>query len=254
MIKHYLNFTKNGIYSGDMGVISCSLSSGMYEDNLGANRNIIETQNSNTDRRYFKRISLDPIEFELNLALEDGMDESQIDYICSWLINDYYEELYFEDEVDKIYYCLPTSQPKITHNGMNQGYITIQYRCFDGYLYSQEIPETFDLSANPVAGTTITLNNDGHVEVSPLVTITMNESNVTILNLTTNESTEFTNLLVGEIITLDNENEEITTNQTAINRYANHNDVFMRILPSSTQFKVTGKCTLTFTYRTKRKF
>jgi hypothetical protein len=82
----------------------------------------------------------------------------------------------------------------------------------------------------------------------------MNDTSVKIINLTTNESTEFNNLLVGEIITLDNKNEEISTSLTAVNRYDNHNDVFMRILPSSTQFKVTGKCTLSFKYRTKRKF
>jgi phage-related protein len=254
MYKQYLNFTKNGIYSEDMGVISCSLSSGMYEESLGANRNIVEQQNSFTDRRYFKRVSLDPIEFEMTIALMDDTDESQIDYICEWLLNDYYEELYFEDEVDKIYYCIPTSQPTITHNGMNQGYITIHMRCFDGYLYSQEITKTFDLSTNPTEGTTITLLNDGHVEVSPLVTITMNDTSVKIINQTTNESTEFSQLLSGEIITLDNENEEIATNQVGMYRFENHNDVFIRILPSSTQFKVTGKCTLTFKYRTKRKF
>jgi phage-related protein len=254
MFKHYTNFTKNGIYSGDMGVISCSLSSGMFEESLGGNRNIIEQQNSITDRRYFKRIALDPIEFDLNLALEDWVDEFQIDSICQWLLNDYYEELYFEDEMDKIYYCMPTSQPMITHNGINQGYITIHMRCFDGYLYSQEIIKTFDLSANPTDGTTINVINDGHVETYPLVTITMNDTSVKIINLTTNESTEFNNLLVGEIITLDNKNEEISTSLSAVNRYDNHNDVFMRILPSSTQFKVTGKCTLSFKYRTKRKF
>jgi phage-related protein len=237
-----------------MGVTHVSVSSGLYEDDIGANRSIVEQQNSQTDRRYFKRISLDPNEFELNLLLDDDVTENQIESIFSWLLNDYYEELFFENEIDKIYYCMPISKPKIMHNGMNEGYISIQMRCFDGYLYSREMTKTFDLSANPSSGTTITLPNDGHVEVYPLLSIALNDTALTILNLTTNESTELTNVMSGETITLDNENEEITSSLAGVYRFDNHNDVFVRILTPSNQFKVTGKCTLTFTYRTKRKF
>lgn len=254
MYKQYLNFTKNGIYSGDMGITHVSLSGGLFDEAIGGNRTIVEQQNSLTDRRFFRRISTDPIEFDMALYLEDEMDDVQIDSVIEWLLNDYYEELYFEDEVDKIYYCLPISQPRIVHNGLNQGYITIQMRCYDEYLYSQEITKVFDLFNNSIEGSTITLYNYGHVEVKPLVTIEMNDTSVKIINLTTNESTEFNNLLVGETITLDNENEEISTDQSAIYRFDNHNDLFIRILTQSNQFKVIGKCKLTFKYRTKRKF
>jgi phage-related protein len=242
------------MYSGDMGVISCSLSSGLYEDDIGANRNIIEQTNNQTDRRYFNRIQRDPYEFELNLLLEEGRTDEQIQSIFKWLLNDYYEELYFEDEVDRVYYCLPISQPKLFHNGLNQGYITIQMRCYDSYLYSREITSVFELSSNPVEGSTITLSNDGHTDILPFITILAKESTIKLQNLVTNEVTQFTGLNVGETITLDNENEEITTNVVGEYRFSNHNDVFVRILPSGNQFKVNGKCVLTFKYRYRSKY
>lgn len=237
-----------------MGVTNVSLSSSLFEDTIGANRNIIELVNNQTDRRYFKRISRDPIQFDMTLLLNDGTTSDQINSILLWLINEYYEELYFESEVDRVYYCMPITQPKISHNGLNQGYITITMRCFDGYIYSRPITQTIDLSSNTSSGTTITLTNDGNVDVYPLMTINVKDTAITILNLTTNESTELTGLSNGENITLDNENEEVTTDIPGVYRFNNSNDVFVRILSPSNQFKVTGKCVLTITYRNKRKF
>lgn len=254
MLKHYTSFTYNGINSLDMDITHVSTDSGLYQESLGGNRTIKETQNSTSDRRYFNRIGLDPIDFDLIIMFNEPVTIEQQDFICAWLIQDYYQELYFEDELDKIYYCMVNGRPTINHNGLGEGYITFPMRCFDGYLYSREIIQTFDLTANTSSGTNITLYNDGHVEVYPLVTIALQDTSVTLLNLTTNESTQFTNVLSGETLTLDNENEEISTSIAGMYRYANHNDVFMRILPPSTQFTVTGKCTLTFDYRNKRKF
>lgn len=254
MIKHYLNFTYNGKKSGDMGVTHVSTSSGLFQENLGANRNIIEQQNNQTDRRYFNRISLEPIEFEMNIMFNVPLTDEQLDPIFSWLLQDYYRELYFDDDVDKIYYCMVSSQPTVTHNGNGEGYITLTMRCFDGYIYSRENTYSFDLSANTLSGTTITLTNSGHVDVNPLVTIYAEQSDITILNLSTNESTQFTGLDVGETIILDNENEEISTSKLNTYRYDNHNDVYLRILAPSNKYKVTGVCTLTFKYRYKRRF
>lgn len=238
-----------------MGVAHVSIdSSGLYSESLGGNRTIQEQQNSQTDRRYFKRLAIDPIEFDMHVLLYEDLEDYQIEEVISWLMNDYYEELFFEDEVDKVYYCMPISQPSISHNGLNQGYISLQMRCFDGYIYSQEINRTFDLSDNPLDGTTFTLLNDGHTEVYPYVTIQAKDSTIKINNLLSNEVTEFNGLTIGETITLDNENEEIETDVVGEYRFDNHNDIFVRILKGVNKFKVTGKCIITFKYRYKKKF
>jgi phage-related protein len=255
MYKHYLNFTKNGINSRDMGVTHVSLDSGLFDEGIGANRTIIEQQNNQTDRRYFKRISLDPIEFEMALLLDDDMTDAQIKDIFKWLLNDYYEELFFEDEADRIYYCIPISQPRIVHNGMNQGYIVIQMRTYDGYLYSREIIRTFDFTANTAEGMNFSLHNEGDEEIYPFITITFGESSVGITNLVTNETTWFTGILLNEIITLDNEKQEISTNAGfGVYRHDNHNDMFMRIIKGTNNYKIVGKCTLEVKYRYKSKF
>lgn len=255
MIKQYTSFTYNGNDSTGMGVTHVSVNSGLYQDNLGGNRNLIEQQNSLSDRRYFKRVSLEPIQLDMNIMFNSStLTESQYDTIFSWLMQDYYKELYFDTNVDRIYYCMPISQPVINHNGGGEGYITISFRCFDGHIYSRDNTYSFDLSNNIVGGSTITLTNSGHVDVYPKMTILAKESNITILNLTTNESTQLTGLNIGETITLDNENEEISTDVAGVYRYSNLNDTYVRILSPSNQFKVTGKCLLTFEYRYKRKF
>lgn len=254
MIKQYLNFTYNGVSSSDMGVTHVSVNSGLFQDSLGSNRTIVEQQNNLTDRRYFKRVSLDPIEIEMNIMFNQPMSDTQYDSIFSWLLQDYYKELYFESDVDKIFYCMPNGKPIINHNGGGEGYITITMRCFDGYLYSRQFSYFFDLSFNTSTGTTITLTNNGQTDIYPSLTILVKEASITILNLTTNESTQLTGLSVGETITLDNENEEISTDVAGVYRFSNLNDTYVRVLSPSNQYKVTGKCALTFNYRYKRKF
>jgi phage-related protein len=234
-----------------MGVTHVSVSGGLFDEGIGGNRTIVEQQNNETDRRYFKRIAREPIEFEMNLLLDDDMTDEQIHNIIDWLVNDYYEELFFEDETDRIYYCMPSSQPRIIHNGMNQGYITIEMRCYDAYLYSREITRTFDLSDNPVTGTTISLVNDGHVEVYPIMTVQFGETSVEIINLRTNETLTISGVDVGETITIDNAKEEIVSD---IPRYDNHNEIFLRLLRGNNDVKIVGKCTVEFQYRYKQKY
>jgi phage-related protein len=254
LIKQYLNFTYNNIKSTDMGISHVNVDGGLFNEGLGANRNVIEQQNSLSDRRYFKRISLEPIQLDMVMMFNQAMTDTQLDNIFSWLMQDYFKELYFDINTDRIYYCMPINQPSVTHNGNGEGYLTITMRCFDGYIYSSEINSSFDLSTNTATGTTVTLNNSGHVDIYPLMTIVAKEANITIYNNTTRESTQLTGLSVGETITLDNENEEISTSVAGVYRFSNLNDVYVRILSPSTSYKITGKCVVTFKYRYKRKF
>ena len=254
MIKHYTSFTYNNIKSGDMGVTHVSLNSGLYEDAIGASRTLVEQISTQSDRRYYKRMSLEPFEFQMHILLNTKMTDAQIESIYAWLLQDYYKELYFENEIDKIYYCMPVSNSTITHNGNGEGYLTLNMRCYDAYLYSREITRSFDLSTNVTAGTNVNLINDGHTDIYPILTILAKEAVINILNLTTNELTQFTGLSVGETVTIDNYNEEISTSVAGVHRYDNHNDIFLRILKPNNNFKVTGKCVLTFRYRYRRKY
>jgi phage-related protein len=257
MIKQYLNFTYNGINSRDMGCSHVSLNSGLYEENIGGNRTIIEQQNSQSDRRYYRRISIEPIEFEMTIMLNDSIINSQtatVDSVIVWLMQDYYKELYFDNEVDKIYFCMPISNPVFHHDGSGKGYIVLNMRCFDGYIYSSEITKVYDLSSNYAMGTEFYIYNDGHADIYPLMIIEAKEPTIEINNKTTQENTKFTGLLVGEKITLDNENEEITTSVNGVYRFSNHNDVFFRLIPPKNLVNIQGNCIVTLKYRYKRKF
>jgi phage-related protein len=237
-----------------MGVTHVSLDSGLFEEQLGGNRTIVEQQNEQTDRRYYKRISLEPIELEMAIMFNSKMTDTQMDSIFLWLMQDYYKELYFENQLDRVYYCMPVSAPSVFHNGNGEGYIKLQMRCFDGYIYSREITNTYDLSSNYAMGTEFYIYNDGHVDIHPLITIEAKEPTIEINNKTTQENTKFTDLLVGEKITLDNETEEITTSINGVYRYSNHNDVFFRLVSPRNLVNIQGDCIVTIKYRYKRKF
>lgn len=253
MIRQYTNFQYNGSNSIDMGVTHCSVDSGLYEELFTARRTLVETQTEN--RRYFKKIINEPLEFPMALYFDQELTQENIQAHVKWLFPDYYKPLYFENQVDRIFYCMPIDEPIIRHNGAGQGYLVVNMRCFDAYIYARPVTHTFDLSANTVSGMTIVLDNTGDIDVYPVLEITnlVDNQTVKIVNNVTNEETTFTGLSLGEVVTLDNDKEEISTSVPGVYRFSNHNDVFLRIVGLQNQFTVYGQCNLEFTYQCKYK-
>ena len=116
-IKDKIYFTYDNVNSRDFGLMHIETGNGMFEEQLVADRTIIETSTRN-GKPLLNRIDEKPISFTMNLAFERRFDEYTIDEIVDWLFQDYYKPLYFEGKEDRIYYCPPEGSSSIVHYGL----------------------------------------------------------------------------------------------------------------------------------------
>lgn len=184
-VMESLDFNFDGEYSSFYGIVNISMSSGMYEESFAPKRNIKE-QTIRGSKRYFQEIEYEPLVLNLSFGIKETWDEEKIRAIARWLIKDYYKPLYFSENTDRIYYGIVVDDPKLIHNGLKQGYITLTFRCDSQYTYSPVyLSEEYDLSTNP-SGTSIMLINNGDVEVKPEISITKvgNGGEIKIVNIT----------------------------------------------------------------------
>lgn len=255
-IKDSLYFNYNGVSSRDYGLIHITTGNSMFEDVLVGSREILETKSSGSDTPNFNRISSSPIEFDMDIAFENNYSDKDIDDIVMWLFQDGYKELYFEDKSDKLFYCTPVGDPRIIHNGLQQGYITIRMRCNSPYVYSHVyLSEAYDLSTN-VIRYPVTIENRGHFTLYPEISITkIGAGHITITDKSNGgvifEIRDLTNL---EKIYINSQKEIIETDILGVYRYGNVIGKYMKFPYGKNNIEVEGKCIIQFRYQYKFKF
>jgi len=255
-VREFLYFVYDGIKSSDMGVTSVSTDSGLFEETFVANKTINEEKIRGRTKPYFMGTDREPLEFPLTLWFENGFDNEKLRSIKRWLDQDLYKEFYFPEQNERRYFCMMHGDSTIHHNGVGEGYFQITMRCNDSFVYSPlYIDDWIDFSNNPSNGTEITFENKGDVELKPELFIEkVGNGDISITNYTDNGNIfELRNLYNGEIIYVDNENEEIESDIPGVYRYSDHNDVFLNFLFGVNRLLVKGKCKLQFRYRFKFK-
>lgn len=254
-IKQSLYFNYDGTSSKDFKLVNVNLDSGMFDEQFVATREINETKVRGNDTPLFHGIDEEPLEFEMTIAFEGKYTEQDIDNVILWLFQDNYKPLYFEDNPNRLFYAMPVGDARIVHNGLKEGYITLNMRNKSSRVVSpQQLTPTYDLSAN--SGTyNISIENTGHLEVYPEISIKkIGAGNITITK--DGEIFEVRNLTDQEDIYINCEKEIIETDAIGVSRY---DDVVgdyydMALAVGSNTFGVQGTCEITFRYTFKYKF
>lgn len=133
-----VHFSYDGIKSSDMGLLNVIIDGGMFEETFLSSREIVETEVNGRDKPYFQKVKKAPLSFELSFAFEDSFDEKRIREVARWLNTDYYKPFYVTTSPNRIYYCMVEGDSGLIHNGMKQGYITLNMRCDGPYSYTPE--------------------------------------------------------------------------------------------------------------------
>lgn len=250
-IKDKLYFNLDGKSSKDFNLINVVLDSSMYEETLVGNRDIVETTVRGNRKPLFSGINESPIEFDLNLAFEKKYTDSNIDEIIRWLFIDYYRPLYFEGKENKIYMVMPVGDSTITHNGLNEGYITIRMRCDSPNVYSPLVTTPLKTIDTSDGTTTISINNDGHFIIYPEISFKkIGAGKVVIESLDDDNSIfEINGLTDQEDIYINSEKEIIETDIIGVYRYGNIVGDFPRLLMGTNRLKVTGRCAIQVRYK-----
>lgn len=250
--KLYFNF--DGRWSSEFGIISVVLDNSMFEDVLVSSREVSVSRVSGSRKSNLQSIEDQPLEFELNLAFESKFDNGKIDDIIRWLFVDYYRPLYFEEADGRIYYCMPDGESKITHNGLSEGYITINMKCISSSLYSPIIASSVYNVGNDTK--TVSIFNDGHFTVYPEISIEkIGNGKVTITSVNDGGKIfEVLNLTDTEGIYIDSDREIIESDIVGVNRYDDVLGEYPRLKYGKNNFNISGNCIIQFRYRNEYRF
>jgi len=252
-MREYTHFYYDGISSMEMGLINVNVSGGLLEESFLPSRKINETKIRGNDKPYFSSIERESLEFELQFAFENGFDKKKLVKVAKWLDQEYYKEFYFVENPDIRFFCMIDDDSQLTHNGLNQGYISITMKCDSPYKYSQEyLSHELDFSTNTVDGTNYEFMNHGHKILKPELWIyKVGDGDVEIINRANNQFFQFINLKDGETVYVDNEGEHIETDLVGTYRFDNFNDEYLELETGRNILNIKGKCKLQFRYRFK---
>ncbi|MDP4268366.1 MAG: phage tail family protein [Bacteroidota bacterium] len=249
MIKESLYFQYDGVNSSDFNIVNVTVDGNMYNEPFLANRTIKEFTVIGRDKPYFSRVVRDPLSFSINFAFEDIWDDELISNIKQWLNVNYYKPLRFSEDEDKIYYAMCVDSPSITHNGLKEGYVTLNFRCDSPYAYSPEIMTNwYDTSIQ----NNLTLDNLGDVEIYPQLYITkVGDGDLAINNTSSGSSMQFTNLLDQEELYITCEKTYIETSIPNFYRYDSFNEDWLKLVYGQNNIQIIGNCKVKFQYEYK---
>lgn len=245
-----LYFNYAGINSTDMGLENINFETSFVNEPFLGNQAINEITVRGNDVPYFQDVSISPLVITLQFYYSENTTINQKREIARWLKKTNYQDLYFSNNIDRIFRCIYVGSPTIFYSADEKGYIEIQMRCDSPYTYSQTyISPIYNCSGN----TNIFLENNGDLSVFPEISLLKSgNGDFEIINTTNNnQSFKFTDLSDNEDLYIDNEKEIIVTDKVSIYRYNDFNNNFLELVYGINNLQVIGNGDLQFRYRNK---
>jgi phage-related protein len=248
-------FVYKGVNSSDMGVIRISESNGLFEELFVASKTVKQEKVRGRDEPYHLGVERYVLSFSISLWFEQGLTEERVDEIARWLDQDYYAEIYFNENPTRVFYAMSQGDSTLIHNGIAEGYVKLNFITKSPYSQSPVYADDFDLSLNTVDGMDITFVNKGDINCTPMLYIEkIGNGDISIINNSDGgRDFKLAGLLDLEKVTVDNKNEEISTDLIGQYRYGSHNNVFLKFPRGVNNLKVYGKCKLQFKYQFSRR-
>lgn len=236
----------NGIQINDDG--------GLFLETFVANKSIREEKIRGRDEPYFFGVEREPISFPLSFYFDETLSDERKREIARLLDHDYYKPLYAADNPQRIYYAMCVDNSQHIHNGIQMGYVTLNFRTTSPFAFSPVYFKEFDFSDNSESGTEFLFENNGDIDCKPVVEIVvLEDGDISILNYSNGgQEFKFTNLASGERLTIDCIEEEIISNIDE--RYDNFSDSYLTFAPyNRNHLKAYGKFLMKMTYQYKFK-
>jgi phage-related protein len=247
-----LFFYYNGRKSEDLGVYLINTESGLKKTPFLAEKEIVSEKIPGNPIPYVYGTDYNPLSFPLTLANLDGgkwtLEKRR--EVARWLNTNSFEEFYTTDQPDKRYYLQYSGGIEFTHNGLGDGYITVEMQSMAPYAFSPYQQDRYDLS-DIISPTVIEFENNGDVNLQPELWITkFGNGDLSIRNLSkSGETFTFTNLYDQEGIYVDNKDRHIETDLINFYRYDSFNGKFLELVRGKNRLEITGACQLLFKYQ-----
>lgn len=248
MIRESLYFSFNNRKSTDFPIVNINVGSGLYEESIVSSKSIMERYPRNAFKPYFFGTQRQVKEFQLSFTFLEPWNDDMIDDIVRWLNVDDYKPLFFEANIDRVFYVMPVDDITLIHNGLKEGYLRLNVRCDSAYSYSHEITTPwYDFTKT----NTIQIANRGHFEILPELWIEkVGEGDITIQNMTNgNQTTLLKSIDTGEKLHINGMDEIIETNKKDVHRYDNFNDVYLELVYGNNIIKASSNILLKLKYQ-----
>lgn len=249
MIGESLYFSFDEIKSTNFPIANIKVGQGAFSESLSTGKQINESYPINSFKPYFMGVQKEVKEFDVSFVFLEPWNDEMMDEILQWLSVDEYKKMYFESNIDRVFYAMPITDIGLIHNGLQQGYLTITFRCDSAYSYSHEKATVwYDATVKDVE---FNIRNLGYYNVYPEIEIIkVGNGNVSIYNKSNaNQQLRFTSLKDGEKIVIDCFNEEIETSLEDTFRFDDFNDVYIELLRGDNMIRITGRCYVRFNYQ-----
>lgn len=226
ILRESMSFTYDGVSSVDFGVMMINEGGGLYRDLFIPTRKVVEKSVAGNDRSYFKRIERQQVTFDMTILIQDWKNKKTMRDISRWFDQEWYKPLWFESNPNRIYYALIENDSEIIHNGLMDGYLKVKVRCNSAYSYSQELKYIKQVRG----AATTNIYNDGDESCFPLLKIKKIGNGDIVIKTTLEDEKKnemiIKDLLDGELVEIDCETQDISTNYEDRGRYIfdNHND------------------------------
>lgn len=253
-MRECVDIVYNDVLLSEENGIQINDSSGLFNETFVATKSIREEKIRGNDEPYFFGVEREPISFPLSFYFDEKLSDDRKREIARILDQDYYKPLYAKNNPQRIYYAMCVDSSQHIHNGIQMGYMTLNFRTSSPYAFSPVYYKYYDFRDNTVSGEEFIFINNGDVECKPVIELTaFEEGNFIIENHSeSGEELILTGLKNGEIVTIDCIQETITS--TVTERYNDFNNNYLSFVPYSKNYiKVYGKCVIKLKYQFKLK-
>ncbi|WP_405101402.1 distal tail protein Dit [Oceanobacillus sp. FSL H7-0719] len=253
MIGESKYFSFDGRKSTDYPIININVSTGSpspFSESVGSGKTINEVYPRKAFRPHFYGVQKSVKQFSVSFAFTEPWNDDLMDEIIMWLNTDEYKPLFFEADVDRVFYAMPVEDIGLIHNGLKEGYLTLTFRCDSAYSYSHEIiTPIYDTIEEDLE--MIEITNRGHYKIYPEMWIEKIDDGDLVLNNLTNGNQEmrFENIDVGEVLHIKCQTEIIKTSKEDTFRYEDFNDVYLEILYGKNRIKLSKNMRIRIKYQ-----
>lgn len=249
-------FTFNGISSEDMGVQIASPNGGLFEEIFLPSRTIIETRTTGREKPYHQRVVNEPLSFSLTFFIYDWQKRDNLRQIARWFFQDYYKPLWFDTKPERIFYAIIEGDSTLFHNGIKEGYVTLNVRCDSPYTYSPIQPVDVIEARTLSTYNQYSIFNEGDLPTKPKLWITKRTGAGDVsIKITDNESGNTQTLTIkglqnNEKVFIDCENEEIISDLQYLNiyRYDDHNGIWLELVEGESTLEFVGNFDIELEY------
>lgn len=247
MLSKYLDLVFDGKSSKRAGFMCVQTQDGLYSDPFVASKTINENAVENRDVPYFRSVSSQPLEFDLNLYWLNKITENGEQLLRQWLNKKTYSEFYFNEYSIRRYFGIMTTGTQ-NYSGADEGFTTLHIRCNSPYAYSPAMSDYINISSD---GINYTLENKGDELMHPYIQLEkIGDGYVSIMNLTNGGKTCVVDSLKdGETITIDNDNEMIESDIDNVYHADDHNDTWVSLPIGRNRLFIKGECKMKIYWR-----